>query len=196
MLFMDLLFIHLTPPKKSYSAKFGLGSETRRFTITMYFATTTSAVIWIWVFRYFWALTTFSNTFHRFNLLLRRGYNSRQQCQHVYVLRARFLVHDTWFQILANSWPLSNSLPTHSRCFIPKHLEFVYVIHFWMMGDVISGHFFHISHCGFVMKYTWQIQRSQWAIHVGWVGQFTRWGGAGVLNNIVDFGGPKWHLDS
>ena len=41
----------------------------------MYFATTTSAVIWIWVFRYFWALTTFSNTFHRFILLLRREHN-------------------------------------------------------------------------------------------------------------------------
>ena len=35
--------------------------------------------------------------------------------------------------------------------------------------------FFHISHCGFVMKYSWQIQRSQWAIQVGWVGQFTSW---------------------
>ena len=34
-------------------------------------------------------------------------------------------------------------------------------------------YFFHISHCGFVMKYSWRIQRSQWAIQVGWVGQFT-----------------------
>ena len=53
----------------------------------MYFATTTSAVIWIWIFRYFWALTTFSNTFHRIFLLLRRGYNpTRQQCQQMCVL--------------------------------------------------------------------------------------------------------------
>ena len=34
--------------------------------------------------------------------------------------------------------------------------------------------FLSYFHCGFVMKYSWQIQRTQWAIHVGWVGQFTR----------------------
>ena len=33
--------------------------------------------------------------------------------------------------------------------------------------------FLSYFHCGFVMKYSWQIQRSQWAIQVGWVGQFT-----------------------
>ena len=34
--------------------------------------------------------------------------------------------------------------------------------------------FLSYFHYGFVMKYSWQMQRSQWAIQVGWVGQFTR----------------------
>ena len=37
-------------------------------------------------------------------------------------------------------------------------------------------YFFHISHRGFVIKYSWQIQRSKWAKQVGWVGQLTRSG--------------------
>jgi len=41
--------------------------------------------------------------------------------------------------------------------------------------------FLSYFHCGFVMKYSWQIQRTRWAIQVGWVGQFTR---AGCAQNI------------
>ena len=34
-------------------------------------------------------------------------------------------------------------------------------------------YFFQLSHHVFVMNYSWQIQSSKWAIHVGWVGQLT-----------------------
>ena len=46
--------------------------------------------------------------------------------------------------------------------------------------------FLSYFHCGFVMKYSWQIQRSKWAIQVGWVGQWVE-----VKSELVNWENTK-----
>ena len=107
-------------------------------------------------------------------------------------------IHHLWGRHWTHSFswkPTSSSVlnffPQPRQTFVceRKPWKFVSRLRCWLANCPAA--FLSYFHCGFVMKYSWQIQRSQWAIQVGWVGQFTTvgrthsWAQISCLNSFI-----------